>query len=245
YHPPSNDDALSWALRLRNKNIEPSLEEIRLLRAFNGTLPAAVEGHYPSLALVGGAPAGAVIRKLFESQDARVRAAAAETCTHAIFDPATTRALAKLVSDPSIQARRAAIRALAMYANWRYDAAQSALIQLATDKSADPLDRLQAADAIGDAVRFQVKGVRQDPPMFRALVALLQDKDEPVRSTAAGILAPLYEPGGEGPQRRRGPEGGWEKWLDDITNVQTAGARAYEICGAGKTAPDNHREAVE
>ena len=53
--------------------------------------------------------------------------------------------------------------------------------------------------------------------MFRALVSLLQEKDEPVRSTAAGILAPLYEPAGEGAQRRRSPEGGWEKWLDEIT----------------------------
>jgi TPR repeat protein len=216
YHPPSNDDALAWALRLRNKNIEPSAEESRLLRAFNGAPPPSVEGHYPALALVGGAPAGAVLKKLFESQDARVRAAAAETCTHAIFDSATTRALAKLVSDPSIQVRRASIRALAMYANWRYDAAQTALIQLATDKAADPLDRRQAADAIGYAVRFQVKGVRQDPEMFRALISLLQDKDEPVRSTAAGILAPLYEPAGEGAQRRRAPEGGWDKWIEEI-----------------------------
>ena len=85
-------------------------------------------------------------------------------------------ALAKLVSDPSVKVRQSAIRALAMYANWRYAAAQKALIQLATDKTADPSDRLDATDALGYAVRFQVKGVRQDPPMFQALVALLQEK---------------------------------------------------------------------
>jgi hypothetical protein len=56
-----------------------------------------------------------------------------------------------------------------------------------------------------------------DPAMFQALVSLLQDKDEPVRSTASGILAPVYEPnGGEGAQRRCTPEGGWEKWLNEI-----------------------------
>ena len=54
--------------------------------------------------------------------------------------------------------------------------------------------------------------------MFHALVSLLQDKEEPVRSTAAGILAPLYESAGEGAQRRRSPEGGWEKWLAEITS---------------------------
>ena len=31
YHPTSNDDAISWATRLRNKNIPPSLQEMNLL----------------------------------------------------------------------------------------------------------------------------------------------------------------------------------------------------------------------
>lgn len=217
YHPPSNDDALAWATRLRNKNIAPSAEEEKLLRAFSGAPPAPVEGYYPKLALVGGAPAGAVLQKLFDSKDANVRAAAAETCRHGIFGEATTTALAKLASDPSVKVRRSAVRALAMYANWRYAPAQKALIQIATDKSADPLDRLHATDAIGYAVRFQVKGVRQDPPMFHALASLLQEKDEPVRSTAAGILAPIYDPAASGAQRRRSPEGGWEKWLAEIS----------------------------
>jgi hypothetical protein len=220
YHPPSNDDALAWATRLRNKNIAPSPEEGKLLKAFAGAPPAAAGGYYPPLALVGGAPAGAVLQKLFESQDAAVRAAAAETCKHGIFGNAATVALAKLVSDPSAKVRQSAIRALGMYANWRYAPAQKALIELATNKTADPFDRLNATDAIGYAVRLQVKGVRQDPPMFHALVSLLQDKEEPVRSIASGILAPLYESAGDGAQRRRSPEGGWEKWLDEITAQQ-------------------------
>jgi TPR repeat protein len=217
YHPPSNDDALAWATRLRNKNIAPSAEETKLLKAFGSAPPAPLDGYYPSLALVGGAPAGAVLQKLFESKDANVRAAAAETCRHGIFGEATAAALAKLATDASIKVRRSAVGALAMYANWRYTPAQQGLIQLATDKGADSLDRLNATDAIGYAVRLQVKGVPQDPPMFQALVSLLQDKDEPVRSTAAGVLAPLYESAGEGAQRRRAPEGGWDKWLTGIT----------------------------
>jgi TPR repeat protein len=220
YHPPSNDDALAWATRLRNKNIAPSAEETKLLKAFSGAPPAAVNGYYPALALVGGAPAGEVLQKLFRSKEDSVRAAAAETCKYGIFGNATTSALARLVRDPSAKVRRSAIRALAMYANWRYAPAQQALIELAADKSADPRDRLNATDAIGYAVRLQVKGVRQDPPMFQAVIAALQDKEEPIRATAAGILAPLYEPAGEGAQRRRAPEGGWEKWLAEITAQQ-------------------------
>ena len=220
YHPLSNDDALAWATRLRNKNLALSADENKLLKAFAATTPATSNGYYPALALVGGAPAGAVLQKLFESKNAAVRVAAAETCRQGIFGDATTAALAKLVSDPSVKVRQSAIRALAMYANWRYAAAQTALIALATNQEADPFDRLNATDALGYAVRLQVKGVRQDPPMFQALVSLLQDKEEPVRSTASGILAPLYEPSGEGAQRRRAPEGGWQKWLDDITAEQ-------------------------
>lgn len=230
YHPVSNDDALAWATRQRNKNIAPSAEERKLLKAFNGTPPAPVNGYYPSLALVGGAPAGAVLQKLFQSKDANVRAAAAETCTHGIFGQPTVAALGKLASDPVISVRRAAIRALAMYANWRYEPAQKALVELATNTTADPLDRLHATDAIGYAVRLQIKGVRQDPPMFQALISLLRDKEEPVRSTAAGILAPLYEPGGQGAQRRRAPEGGWEKWLEAVA----ASEMGYNT-DAGKT----------
>src|SRR5215475_10124353 len=63
YHPVSNDDALAWATRQRNKNIAPSAEETKLLKAFSSTPPAPVDGYYPTLALVGGAPAGAVLQK--------------------------------------------------------------------------------------------------------------------------------------------------------------------------------------
>ena len=234
YHPPSNDNAIGWATRLRNKNVAPSPEETELLKAFTGTPPAPADGYYPELALVGGAPAGALVQKLLNSSDANVRAAAAETCRHAIFDEATTAALTKKLSDPSIKVRRAAIRALAMYADWRYDAAQRALIQLATDQNADALERLAATDAIAYAVRLQVKGVRQDPSMFQALISLLQDKEEPVRATAAGSLAPLYEPSGHGAERVKAPPGGWEKWLAGITAEEAGALKDYEVCGPGK-----------
>jgi TPR repeat protein len=233
YHPVSNDNAIAWATRLRNKKIAPSPAEMKLLAAFKNTPPAPVDGYYPALALVGGAPAGAVVQTLLDSSDAGVRAAAAETCGHAIFSEATTVALGKKLSDPSVKVRQAAIRALAKYADWGYESAQQALIRLATDQTADSQDRLEAADALAYAVRLQVKGVRQAPPMFRALVSLLQDKDEPVRSTAAGTLAPIYEFTGTGAQRRRAPEGGWDKWLADITAQETGALKDYAVCATG------------
>ena len=232
YHPDSNDDALAWATRLRNKTLPPSAEETRLLRAFNGKPPAPVHGHYPTLALVGGAPAGAVLQKLFLSPDAGVRAAAAETCKHGIFGAATTAALGRLSTDPSPEVRQATIRALALLANWRYPEAQSALIQLATDTAADPLSRLSAADGLAHAAGLQVKGIRQDPALFAALVSLLQDKDEPVRSTASAALAAAYDPPPPGAPRRRSPEGGWQKWVEGLNAAENAETMKYEVCAA-------------
>src|SRR6185436_1055768 len=129
YHPTSNDDAISWATRLRNKNIPPSAQEMNLLKAFSTSTPAPESGYYPTLALVGGVPAGEVLQKLFVSSDAAVRAAAAETCNHGIFGEATSAALGKLLGDSSPQVRSAALRATTSYANWRYQPAQQALIE--------------------------------------------------------------------------------------------------------------------
>src|SRR4051812_11564385 len=155
YYPPSNDDSIPWAIRLRNKNLPPSPEELKLLKALDhgvSTVPA--EGFFPSLALVGGAQAGSVLQKLFVAKDENVRAAAAETCSHGSFGEAPLAALAKMTTDPSAKVRASTIRALAMAANWRSQSAQQALIQLATDPSADPADRLSATDALGQAIRL-------------------------------------------------------------------------------------------
>lgn len=232
YHPATNDDAIGWAIRLRNKNIAPSAEEAKLLKS----TPPMVNGYYPSLALVGGAPAGVVLEKLLASKDAAVRAAAAETCKHGVFGASTTAALAKLATDPALPVRQAAIRALGMYANWRYQAAQQALIALATDKAADVSDRINAVDALTYATRLQVKGIRQDPAMFQALVSLTQEKEEPIRAMAQLAMAPAYEPPPPGAPRRRGPEGGWDKWLAEVTAKETVPALPKDFAAALKSA---------
>ncbi len=241
YHPTSNDDALGWATRLRNKNIAPSSEELKLLSAFSkATPPAPIAGYYPTLALVGGAPAGAVLEKLFVSSDAGVRAAAAETCNHGIFGEATTAALGKLLADPSPEVRNATLRALASYANWRSAAAQHALIRRATDQSLDLDARLDAADGLAQAVKLQATGVLQDPPMFRALISLTSEKDEPLQAVALLALAPIrrYIVGGAD-EGQFPPEEGWEKWLQKITDQQAGDLTYYSVCGpAGSSRTD-------
>ena len=131
------------------------------------------------------------------------------------FSEATTAALGKLLDDPSPSARNAAYRGLGLYANWRSPAARQILIQRAADKTLDSVARIDAADGFTQAVKLQASGVQQDPPMFRALVGLLSDVNEELRTVAFLALAPIREymlgssNGGQFP-----PPGGWQKWLE-------------------------------
>ncbi len=228
YHPASNDDALAWATKLRNKNVAPSAEEMQLLKR-----PAVVNGYFPDVALVGGVAAGAVVEKLLGSDMADVRAAAAETCARGIFSESTLSVLAKRTADSSAKVRRAAIRALAVQANWRSEVAQRALIAVANGEAVDEGDRVDAADGIVQAARLQLRGARQDPELFAALVALLADKNEELRTMANNTLAPIRDSGFRGdlgrPERKE-PSGGWDAWLREVSAKAAGYQKDYEVC---------------
>ena len=234
YHPPSNDDGIGWFTKLRNKNIAPSAEEQRLLK-----IAAPMNGYYPDLALVGGVQAGAVLERLMRSDKAEVRAAAAATCARGIFAETAIGALAGLVADPSPKVRRTAIRALAVNANWRSEAAQQALVALATGKTkaVEENDRVNAADGIVQAARLQIRGARQDPALFEALVALLKDKNEELRTMAANTLAPVRDAAFRGdlarPERKE-PVGGWDGWLAEVSAKAAGYQKDYDVCAAAK-----------
>ncbi|MBI2687798.1 MAG: SEL1-like repeat protein [Acidobacteria bacterium] len=235
YHPPSNDEAIAWATRLRNRTLPLSKQEKALLDR-----PSIHGGYLRELALAGGLEAGAAVQKAFTSTDSAMRAAAARTCAEANLGEATMAALEKLAVDPSAIVRREAIRALAVNANWRSAAAQRALIELAVNPSRAVAyeDRVDAVDGLAYATRFQVKGVRQDPDMFRALVALLDGKQEELRTMAANILAPIRDGefrGDIGRPEKKAPEGGWPAWLDGITAKNASYRRDYATCAAASS----------
>lgn len=238
YYPAINDDAMAWLSRNRNKNVPLSAGEKKMLAA---TQRIGTGGYFGDLALVGGAPAGEVLAKLLDSKDAATRAAAAATFSHGLFGEAAVKALGAKLTDPERRVRRAAARALAMNANWRSQAAQDALTGFLADRSkaVEPADRLSVADAVVDAVRFQIHGVQQDPGLFAALVSLLEDPDEEVRTMAGNTLMPIRDPefrGDLGRPERKAPEGGWPAWLQQIT-VQAQGYRKnYAECGVSATA---------
>jgi len=235
YYPESNDDSIAWATRLRNKRLPLSAGEQKLLKQFSeASLPSpSPGGYYADLAVVGGAPAGAVLRKLLDSKDVKVRVAAAETFRHGLFGETAVAALAKKSTDSSDKVRRTAVRALAVNANWRSRPAQDALIQLTTNTSLDPIQRLDAVDALGSAVRLQVRGFQQDPAMFKALVSVLKEERGPVRAAASIILSSAYTPvRTERGRWSRNPEGGWDQWIEQITAKAAGPLKAYEVCSA-------------
>jgi hypothetical protein len=246
YHPPSNTDAIAWATRLRNKNLPLSAGETALLKKFSSrpVPPANTQGYYSDLALVGGTQAGSVVQKLLASENPAVRAAAAETCRYAIFNEETISVLATKLKDDSPDVRRSAIRALAANANWRSNMAQHALVDLAITpgKAVTPEDRVNAVDGIVEAARLQINGSRQDPLLFKALVTLLDDQDEELRTMAANTLAPIRDSefrGDLGRPEQKAPAGGWQRWLEE-TSAKAAGYRKdYDVCANATGASDD------
>lgn len=225
YHPPSNDEAIVWATRLRNRVLPLSAAE----------QAAVARGTLKDFVHVGYAPG---VEKLLASKDAGVRAAAARACAEVNLGEGTMAVLEKLGTDASATVRREAIRSLAVNANWRSAGAQAALIRL-TESGVTQSDRVSAADGLVNAVRFQVRGVRQDPPVFRALVGLLKSQDDELRTMAANALAPIRDGDFVGDmtrKERKEPEGGWDIWLDGITAKAAGYAHGYAACGT-VTAP--------
>lgn len=234
YHPASNDDAIAWATRLRNRAAAPSrAERAQLARPVLNR-----DGYYANIADVGGPEAGAVIAKLLDSPSPSVRLAAARTCAEGNFGEAAMEVLAKRMTDSSPGVRREALRSLAVNANWRSAAAQRALAALAQGVIApiDEQDRVTAADGLVYAARFQINGFRQDPQLFRALVALSDGDNDELRTIARNALATIRDPqfrGDLGRKEATAPEGGWAAWLDGVTTKAEGYLHDYRACHAG------------
>ncbi len=231
YHPPSNDEGLGWILKMRNKNVNPTPEEEALLKD-----ETIVDGYFKNLALVGGMSAGAHTWMLLtKSSEPKIRTAAANTYAQAVFDDGVIVGLGTALKDPDEQVRAAAIKALAVNANWRSPVAQKILIDF-VKTAENPIERKSAIDALAYAVRFQVKGVRQDPQIFATFVDLLQDKDEEARTMAANVLAPVRDKdfrGDSGRKENKEPDGGWSAWISEITKKQAGYNQDYEQCRQG------------
>ena len=199
HHPASNDDAILWATRLRHKTLPLSTEEQALLQPYSDAAAAGAlcpnADMFRSLIRVGGTQTGRIMLPILGAANEGTRTMAAASSRLAMFGNEADAAVAALLKDASKPARTAAFGALALQANWRYMPAQQALIATATDAAWDLTERGLAVDGIGTAVKLQIGGAFQDPPLFKALVALLDDPDLGLRTKAFSILSPIMMSG--------------------------------------------------
>jgi hypothetical protein len=122
-------------------------------------------------------------------------------------------------------------------ANWRSEVSQQALIAIATGKTkaVDEHDRMDAADGIVNALKYQLHGARQDPDLFSALVTLLRDSNEELRTIANNTLAPVRDRAFRGDLGRpeiKEPVGGWDAWLNEVSAKAAGYRKDYAVCSS-------------
>jgi len=215
-HPPTNDDSLLWAMTQRHKLIAPPESELASLRAVARPSPGRPNGAeaFIELVRIGGLPAGAALVTALGAGDPPQRQLAVQAAGKGQHGDEAVAALVRRLKDADAGVRLAAIPALGVAAAWRAPAAQEALCLLAVQKGAAP-ERSAVLDALAHTVRFQIKGDYQDPPLFKALSAVLDDEDVALRTRAAEILKPAanhpYDPAAE-PAARKAAAAKWQEW---------------------------------
>ncbi len=240
-HPPSNDEALTWALATRNKVLPLAPKELALLKPIASAsaahalvaTPEVIDG----IVLVGGLQAGSLIGPLFDAKDEATRIAAIASAQRTYYGEDALTALAKKLKDPSAAVRKAALAALGVNARWRSAVAHEALIQFAaaTNKKAAVDERVLAMAGMGLPLTLQLGSPHvQDIDLAKALVALLNDDSVEVRTQAFAILKPALPDSPYKPEddkaARASALAAWNTWLVDVAakepQVPPAGAGA-------------------
>jgi pimeloyl-ACP methyl ester carboxylesterase len=217
-------DMIHWIDSLRHKQLPLSAEEEKFLRQYSVGKKAADLFAKPEawneVLRIGGPQAGAVVAIAMRSDSATVREMAATACTRCLFaGEETIDGLVKLADDKSASVRTAALKALAVAADWRYEAAQLALGRIATRKRGPPDDRTLAASGLAMAAALPLLGnCHDDSVTFQALLALLDDEDASLRAIAFAPLKVAVKDGlgydsTLGAADRKGPLAKWRDWF--------------------------------
>jgi HEAT repeat protein len=226
HHPPTNDETILWATRLRHKTIPLSAAEAELIKpiAKVARKDGADDAACDAIALVGGTQAGTVVKDLLEHKDPATRLRGARLCDRALMGDAITTILAKKVKDPDAEVRAAAFASLGTACNFRYAIAQETGIFVLGQKKWEVAEKLLMVEGLKTSIRFQIKGFYQDPPLLVALVKALDDDAVDVRRAAFAALAPIqasgYDPEAERSKRRQ-DIAMWEEWLAKLMGGET------------------------
>jgi hypothetical protein len=222
-HPPTNDEAMTWLIATRNKVLPLSVEETALVKPLSTPTPGAAA--FNAAMLVGGPQVGALVARLFTAKADAVKLMAITSAEHAVYGEAAMAALAKVLTDKSAAARKAAIAALGINAQWGSRVAQEALAECVTGgKRFELEDHILAIEAIAKATALQT--VRQtDVVLYTALVKALDDDQASVRAAAFMVLQPYqasdYKPDADKAVRKTALAA-WQTWLDGIIAKEPA-----------------------
>ncbi len=218
HHPSTNDETIQWAIRQRHKSIPLSAAETDLIKpiAKNAKKLGVTDAEADTLALIGGFPAASVVKDLLDHKEPAVRVRAAKVCERALMGDAITTLLAKKVKDKEADVRTAAFTSLNTGVNFRYQSAQDTACFVLDQKKWAVSEKLLVVHGLATAIRFQIKGFYQDPPLMTALIKALDDEDESVRAAAFAAIKPIqesdYDAAMDKSQRSRAMVK-WEEWL--------------------------------
>ena len=217
-HQPTNDEAMTWLIAMRNKVLPLSAKEAALLKPLSDKAGPGASAFNAAL-LVGGPQAGAVVAPLFTARSEAVKLMAIGSAMHADYGEAALSQLVKALTDKSGAVRKAAIAALGVNAGWGSRVSQDALAEVVgSGKRHETEDRGAAIDAIAKAVALQT--VRQtDVGLYVALVKALDDDQASVRAAAFAVLQPYrasdYRPDAD-KAARKPMVAAWQTWAEGI-----------------------------
>ena len=235
-HRNVREDVCRWMDALRHKQIPLAAEEEKFLKGLSDTRKADAALKKPEtwgeILRIGGPQAGLIVARAFKAESPTVRANAALACTQGVFaGDATVAGLADLLDDKNAAVREAAIKALGVFANWRYEGAQLALGKLALKAKAPLEERGGATLQLADAARMPLLGNYDDDlPVFQALLTLMDDEAKGLREAAfAPLVAAVkdglgYDPGKSG-KERAGPIGKWMEWFNTKAGAEGKGQK--------------------
>jgi hypothetical protein len=220
------EDACRWIDALRHKQVPLQAEEEKFLHQFADAKKAAALLTKPDtwgeLLRIAGPQAGVVVARAFKSDSATVRENAATACSKSLFSgDETVEGLIRLTEDKTASVRQAAITALGVAANWRYEQAQLALGRLALKKKGDLGQRGAATTLLAAAAARPMLGnFDDDVPVFQALVALMDDEEKALREAAFAPLKAVVKDGlGYDPavtaKERAGAIAKWQQWFTE------------------------------
>jgi len=217
------DDNLRFIHALRHKEIAPTKEEKTELAAFASKVKIEkAEGAGPMLAelqRIGGPPTFKAMKGALENADAEVKKAAIATTELTLYGKDVVTDLIKLQKDKSDEVQTAALKALAVAANWRFTEAQEFLEQVARTKKAPVDHRVLAVQGLGKTVKLALLGNFEDKNVLWTLVQLLDDEDLKVREAAFAQLEKGvkdtfgYAPDLDGPGRKASVAK-WKAWCE-------------------------------